>query len=185
MARTDTLRNFLTDVASAIKTKKGSDTIIPAANFDTEILSLPSQGTYQQKTIQITQNGTIIITPDENYDAIDELSVTVAVPDKPTETKYITPGRTAVVVTPTTGKTISRVEVSAVDRYIDSNIIPENIREGVHILGVTGIYKAVPIPEYDTTNLIIEDDNGVMENDYTLVTSAAVMNDVLDYYENE
>ena len=44
MARTDTLTNFLTDVAAAIKTKKGDTTAIPAANFDTEIANLPSVG---------------------------------------------------------------------------------------------------------------------------------------------
>ena len=42
MARTDTLINFLTDVAAAIKTKKGDSTPIPAADFDTEITNLPS-----------------------------------------------------------------------------------------------------------------------------------------------
>ena len=44
MARTDTLRNFLADIASAIKAKKGDDTAIPAAEFDTEIENLPSGG---------------------------------------------------------------------------------------------------------------------------------------------
>ena len=44
MARTDTLINFLTDVATAIKTKKGDNTLIPAADFDTEIANLPSGG---------------------------------------------------------------------------------------------------------------------------------------------
>ena len=43
MARTDTLINFLTDVATAIKTKKGDNTLIPAADFDTEIANLPSR----------------------------------------------------------------------------------------------------------------------------------------------
>ena len=42
MARIDTLINFLTDVATAIKAKKGDSTPIPAANFDTEITNLPS-----------------------------------------------------------------------------------------------------------------------------------------------
>ena len=44
MARTDTLTNFLTDVATAIKTKKGDESAISAANFDIEIINLPSGG---------------------------------------------------------------------------------------------------------------------------------------------
>ena len=40
MARTDNLENFLTDVAAAIKTKKNDDALVPAPNFDTEILNL-------------------------------------------------------------------------------------------------------------------------------------------------
>ena len=44
MARIDTLGNFLTDVASAIKEKKGDSTNIAAEDFDTEIENLPSGG---------------------------------------------------------------------------------------------------------------------------------------------
>lgn len=44
MARTDTLGHFLTDVADAIKIKKGDDTPILASEFDTEITNLPSGG---------------------------------------------------------------------------------------------------------------------------------------------
>lgn len=46
MARTDTLGNFLTDVADAIRTKKGTSEAIPAEDFDTEIENLPSGGDY-------------------------------------------------------------------------------------------------------------------------------------------
>ena len=46
MARTDSLSNYLTDVATAIKNKKGDQTAINAANFDTEIANLPSGTTY-------------------------------------------------------------------------------------------------------------------------------------------
>ena len=42
MARTNTLGNFLTDVASAIREKKGTTDTIPASNFDTEIASIES-----------------------------------------------------------------------------------------------------------------------------------------------
>ena len=42
MARTNTLGNFLTDVATAIRNKKGTTDTIPASNFDTEIASIES-----------------------------------------------------------------------------------------------------------------------------------------------
>lgn len=80
MARTNNLTNFLTDVASAIKDKKGNQADIQASDFDTEIRNLPSQGTYQQKSTTITQNGTTTITPDSGYDAMDEVTITTAVP---------------------------------------------------------------------------------------------------------
>lgn len=44
MARTDTLPHFLTDVADAIREKKGSEDTIQASDFDTEIENLPSGG---------------------------------------------------------------------------------------------------------------------------------------------
>ena len=44
MARTDSLSNYLTDVATAIKEKKGDNTPILASDFDTEITNLPSGG---------------------------------------------------------------------------------------------------------------------------------------------
>lgn len=49
MARTDTLGNFLTDVANAIRTKKGTSETILARDFDTEIENLPSGGDYNAK----------------------------------------------------------------------------------------------------------------------------------------
>lgn len=90
MARTDNLSNFLTDVATAIKNKKGSETSIPAVNFDTEIINLPSGGTYQDKSVTIVANGTQTITPDMGYDAINELEVTTQVPQKQLQTKSYT-----------------------------------------------------------------------------------------------
>ena len=44
MARTDTLPHFLTDVADAIREKKGTQATIQASDFDTEIENLPSGG---------------------------------------------------------------------------------------------------------------------------------------------
>lgn len=44
MARTDNLTNYLTDVADAIREKKGTTDVIPANTFDEEIKNLPSGG---------------------------------------------------------------------------------------------------------------------------------------------
>lgn len=44
MARTSNLHDYLTDVANAIKEKKGDTTPINASEFDTEIINLPSGG---------------------------------------------------------------------------------------------------------------------------------------------
>ena len=44
MARIDTLGNFLTDVATAIKSKTGKTDTITPANFDTEIESIETGG---------------------------------------------------------------------------------------------------------------------------------------------
>lgn len=42
MARVDTLPHFLTDVADAIREKKGTEASIQASSFDTEIESIPT-----------------------------------------------------------------------------------------------------------------------------------------------
>ena len=61
MARTDTLGNFLTDVADAIRTKKGTTDVILANTFDTEIANLPNSGgedinNYFHNTIKASSN---------------------------------------------------------------------------------------------------------------------------------
>ena len=58
MARIDNLGNFLTDVATSIRTKKGTTNTITPANFDTEIASIETGGVTATGTIDITENGT-------------------------------------------------------------------------------------------------------------------------------
>ena len=81
MARTNTLTNFLTDVASAIKQKTGDNTLIPASEFDTEILSIQTGGVYQTKSLTIAQNGNYTLLPDNGYDAISQFNLAVNVED--------------------------------------------------------------------------------------------------------
>lgn len=57
MARTDTLGHFLTDVADAIREKKGTSETIQASDFDTEIENLPSGGDLSEYfNTEITRN---------------------------------------------------------------------------------------------------------------------------------
>lgn len=57
MARTDTLGHFLTDVADAIREKKGTTETIQASEFDTEIENLPGgEDISKYITINITKN---------------------------------------------------------------------------------------------------------------------------------
>lgn len=61
MARTDNLTNYLTDIASVIKEKKGDTSSIKASDFDTEIKNLPTGGgdiyDYFDKTPYENYNG--------------------------------------------------------------------------------------------------------------------------------
>ena len=104
MARINNLTNFLTDVAIAIKTKKGDNANILASEFDAEILSLPSQGKYQTKSITITSNDTTTIIPDTGYDAIKSLVITTNVPVTSLQTKsYSFTQNTSTTLTPDPG----------------------------------------------------------------------------------
>lgn len=61
----------------------------------------------------------------------------------------VTPTTSVQTITPSEGKNgITSVTVNAVDNTIDANILAENIKSGVTILGVTGTYTG----ETTTTN---------------------------------
>ena len=66
----------------------------------------------------------------------------------------INPSTSQQVITPSAGKNgITKATVNAVTASIDSNISPENIVDGVQILGVTGTAPATPIVLYTEETL--------------------------------
>lgn len=91
MARIDNLTNFLTDVATSIRTKKGTTNKIAPKDFDTEIESIQSGGgtpNLQEKSVTITENTTTEIIADSDYDGLSKVSVLTNVTgssDEPTK----------------------------------------------------------------------------------------------------
>lgn len=70
MARVDTLGHFLTDVADAIREKKGTEEEITASDFDTEIANLPSGGGHDWSAIGYSSEPTWL---SEGYDYAKEI----------------------------------------------------------------------------------------------------------------
>lgn len=58
MAKTDNLTDFLTGVAGAIRTKKGTTALINPQDFESEIGSIDTAKPEQNKTLTVTENGT-------------------------------------------------------------------------------------------------------------------------------
>lgn len=76
------------------------------------------------------------ITPSKGYDGLASITIEAT----PLEAKSVTPDISEQeVIATTTGKIgLSKVTVAAVTAAIDSNIVAENIKSGVTILGVQG-----------------------------------------------
>ena len=71
MARTDTLNNYLTDIATAIKEKKGDTAPINASKFDEEIKNLPSGGA-EDLTVELTEQDNLIATQEVTIEDIEK-----------------------------------------------------------------------------------------------------------------
>lgn len=126
MADTSNLSQFLGDVADAIRNKKGTTDPIPAANFDTEIESIPTGSVVEKIVAEANQ-----ITEEETVVKIESAPITEP------------------VVIPENGK----AEVLADKTLLAQNIglTPDKIAKGNTILNVEGIAEGGggPIVEND------------------------------------
>lgn len=147
MADITNLSGFLSDVANAIRTKKETTEQIPAENFDQEILSIETG----IDTSDATATANDIISSKTAY--VNGEKITGAIPNNgelnitpSTETQSIPAGYTSGGI------------VRAVDNSIDENIVAENIKSGVTILGVEGtLSQAENLQEQlDAQDLIIQ-----------------------------
>lgn len=78
MAKTDNLTDFLTGIADAIRTKKGTTYAINPQNFESEIAGISGSKEEQEKSVEITENGTTEVLPDDGK-ALSKVTVTTNV----------------------------------------------------------------------------------------------------------
>ncbi len=100
--------------------------------------TLEVQKEEQTKSVTINSNGSQDVVPDTGK-VLSKVTVTTNVPATPVEEKTVELALSSgnQVVTPTAGKNISKVTITK-----PATLLPENIKKGIVIAGVTGTYEA-------------------------------------------
>lgn len=75
-------------------------------------------------------------------------------PDKPNQSKTVDPDVVEQTVVADTGYELAQVTVNPVTSSIDSNIVENNIRDGITILGVTGTLAGGPMTQAEYDNAL-------------------------------
>ena len=174
-------REDLVAIADAVRDKTGSNnemTLEDITNNVSRIQTSENALTLEEKSVTITENGTSNVMPSIGS-AFSKVNITVEVPIpdgyvKPTitidATEY-TPG--------TTNQTIaSGTYCSGVQTILgDSNLIADNIAEGVSIFGVVGTHSGGEIgPDYYNIYQRVEYIESAVEGTYPYI--------ITDYYAN-
>ena len=123
------------------------------------------EATVQEKSVEITQNGTTEVTPDAGYDGLSKVTVTTNVPSSGGETEEVTVDLSMAdgdqVITPSAGKSISKATVTK-----PSTLIPANIKKDVVIGGVTGTLDSGGGGADDFITQAFSDDDVLCENGF-------------------
>lgn len=149
MAKTDNLTDFLTGVANAIRTKKGTTAKINPQNFETEIGSITTSKPEQEKMISlIMSSGNQVVLPDsgkvlskvtiikptslvpENIKKgidIGDVIGTLEVTSKPEQEKIATPSNVQQIISPDADMTLSKVTIKAAPLPASNNDRYKNV----------------------------------------------------------
>lgn len=171
MAKTDNLTDFLTGVASAIRTKKGTTALINPQDFESEIGSIDTAKPEQTKTLTVTENGTQTVKPDTGK-VLSGVTVTTNVPATPTEEKTVDLAMASgnQVVTPASGKHLTKVTITK-----PVTLAAGNIKSGVNIGGVTGTLSPAKTEQAKTVDLAMASGNQVVSPDSGKVLSSVTI----------
>lgn len=132
-----------------LKDGSGNDTMyqnvgivsLPTADGGTASFYDADDFVMQDKEVSITKNGLAEIRPDDGFRAMNVVYATVNVPTSSGETEEVTVDLSMAdgdqVITPSSGKSISKATVTK-----PSTLIPANIKKDVVIGGVTGTLDA-------------------------------------------
>lgn len=171
MAKTDNLTDFLTGVAGAIRTKKGTTALINPQDFESEISSIDTAKPEQNKTLTVTENGTQTVKPDTGK-VLSGVTVTTNVPATPTEEKTVDLAMASgnQVVTPASGKHLTKVTITK-----PATLAAGNIKSGVNIGGVTGTLSPAKPEQAKTVDLAMASGNQVVSPDSGKVLSGVTI----------
>lgn len=178
MAKTDNLTDFLTGVAGAIRTKKGTTAKINPQDFESEIGSINTAKPEQTKTLTVTENGTQTVKPDTGK-VLSGVTVTTNVPATPTEEKTVDLAMASgnQVVTPASGKHLTKVTITK-----PATLAAGNIKSGVNIGGVTGTLSPAKTEQAKTVDLamaagnqVVSPDSGKVLNKVTITKPATLV----------
>ena len=171
MAKTDNLTDFLTGVAGAIRTKKGTTALINPQDFESEIGSIDTAKPEQTKTLTVTENGTQTVKPDTGK-VLSGVTVTTNVPATPTEEKTVDLAMASgnQVVTPASGKHLTKVTITK-----PATLAAGNIKSGVNIGGVTGTLSPAKTEQAKTVDLAMASGNQVVSPDSGNVLSSVTI----------
>lgn len=171
MAKTDNLTDFLTGVAGAIRTKKGTTALINPQDFESEISSIDTAKPEQNKTLTVTENGTQTVKPDTGK-VLSNVTVITNVPATPTEEKTVDLAMASgnQVVTPASGKHLTKVTITK-----PATLAAGNIKSGVNIGGVTGTLSPAKPEQAKTVDLAMASGNQVVSPDSGKVLSGVTI----------
>lgn len=168
MAKTDNLTDFLTGVAGAIRSKKGTTALIDPQDFESEIESIDTAKPEQTKTLTVTENGTQSVAPDSGK-VLSAVTVVTNVLATPTEEKSVDLAMASgdQVVTPTSGKNLTKVTVKK-----PATLIASNIKSGVTIGGVAGSLSPAKTEQAKTADLAMASGDQTISPDSGKVLSS-------------